>query len=153
MTNLFNIPEDWHRFCFGITSDALTLGEKGNGMEVLVYANPIDVSKEHFFQQISKVPSISPKFVLERDHFKSLVMQKVVERRALVFFAYDQDDLNAAVSVKEYMAGTRVILILHKINAATVNQGLSISPCIITYAKRDFSDIVAVLEKFATLEE
>lgn len=121
-------------------------------MEVIVFANPMDVSKERFIEKISKVPALSPKFVLEHDRFKSLIRQKALNRMVVVFFAYDQDDLTAALSVKEHLVGTRVILVLNKIDATTVNQGLSISPWFITYAKSDFSDIIAVLKKIATIE-
>lgn len=119
-------------------------------MEVLVYANPVDISKERFFGQISKVPALSPKFVLERDRFKSLIMQNALARKAVVFFAHDQDDLAALLSVKQFLAGSRVILVLHTIDATTVQQGMLLSPCIITYAKSDFRDIIAVLEKYHT---
>ncbi|MGD9368365.1 MAG: hypothetical protein PVH87_21880 [Desulfobacteraceae bacterium] len=122
-------------------------------MDVLVFANPVDVSKERFFQKISKVPALSPKFVLEHGRFKSLLMQRALGRRVIVFFAYDQDDLTMALSLKEYLAGTRVIMVLHKVDAETVKQGLSISPCFMTHAKSDFSDIIAVLEKISTLEK
>lgn len=122
-------------------------------MEVLVFANPKDVSKERFFQKISKVPAFSPKFVLEHGRFKSLLMHNTLDWRAIVFFAFDQDDLALALALKEYLACTRVIMVLHKIDAKTVKQGLSISPCFMTYAKSDFSDVIAVLEKIATIKK
>jgi hypothetical protein len=122
-------------------------------MEVLVYINPVDVSKKPFFEQISKAPALSPTLVLERDQFKSLIMQKALDRGAVVFFAYDQDDLAAVLSVKQYMTATQVILVLRKFDAGTVHQGLTMSPCIITHAKSNFNDIVAVLEKINALEE
>ena len=122
-------------------------------MEVLVFANPMDVLIDRFIEKITKVPALSLKFVLEHDRFKLLVRQKTLDRRVIVFFAYDQDDLTAALSVKEHLVGTRVILVLHKIDVMTVKQGLLISPWFITYAKSDFSEIIAVLEKISTLEE
>jgi hypothetical protein len=122
-------------------------------MDILVFTNPKDVSKERFFQKISKVPALSPKFVLEHGRFKSLLMQHAVTCRVIVFFAYDQDDLTWALSLKEYLAGTRVIMVLHKIDAKTVKQGLSLSPCFMTYVKSDFSDIIAVLKKISILEQ
>ena len=121
-------------------------------MEVLVFTNPMDITKERFFQRITKVPAFSPKFVLERGRFKSLLMQRGWDCGAIVFFAYDQDDLTMALSLKEYLTCTRVIMVLHKIDAKTVQQGLSLSPCFMTCAKSDFSDIIAVLEKISTLE-
>jgi hypothetical protein len=121
-------------------------------MEVLVFANPMDVSKERFFQKITKVPAFSPKFVLERGRFKSLLMQRVRDCRVIVFFAYDQDDLTMALSLKEYLTCTRVIMVLNQIDAKTVQQGLSISPCFMTCAKSDFSDIMAVLQKISSLK-
>jgi hypothetical protein len=138
---------------FDIDTNTQTLLERSNVMEVLVFANPMDVSKERFLEQISNVPAFSPKFVLEHGRFKSLLKQRLSDWKVIVFFAYDQDDLNLAQDIKDYMAGIRVIMVLHKINAKTVRQGLSISPCFMTYAKSDFSDIIAVLEKIATLEE
>lgn len=120
-------------------------------MEVLVFANPKDVSKERFFQIISKASALSPKFVFEHGRFKSHIMKKTLDRRAIVFFAYDQDDLTLAISLKEYMAGARLILILHTVNTMTVKQGLSISPCFIAYAESDFSDIVSILKKISTI--
>lgn len=128
-------------------------GMEVNEMEVLVFANPMDAAKERFFQKISKVPALSPKFVLEHAHFKSLLLQKALDWRVVVFFAYDQDDLTMALSLKEHLAGTRVIIVLHKLDEKTVKQGLSISPCFMTYAKSDFSDIIAVLKKISTLEK
>lgn len=121
-------------------------------MEVLVFTNPKDVSKKRFFQKISKVTALSPEFVLEHGRFKSLLLQKTFHWRAIVFFAYNEEDLSVAISLKEYLAGTRVIMVLHKVDAKTVKQGLSLSPCFMAYAKSDFSDIVAVLKKISTLE-
>ena len=120
-------------------------------MEFIVFANPDDPSKERFLHQLSKVPALCPKFVLEHDRFKSLLMQKASDCSVIVFFTYDQNDLAMALSLKEYLTGTRVIMVLHKIDAKTVKQGLSISPCFITYAKSDFSDVIAVLEKISIL--
>lgn len=120
-------------------------------MEVLVYANPDDPAKERFFHAVSKVPALCPKFVLERGRFKSLLMQKALDPGVVVYFAYDQKDLSMALSLKEYLNGTRVIMVLHTIDAKTVKQGLSISPCFITYANTDFSDLIAVLEKISIL--
>jgi hypothetical protein len=121
-------------------------------MEVLVFANPMDASKERFFHKITKVPAFSPTFVLERSRFKSLLRHRARECRVIVFFAYDQDDLTMALSLKQYLTCARVIMVLHKIDAKTVQQGLSISPCFMTCAKSDFSDIIAVLEKISTLK-
>jgi len=56
-----------------------------------------------------------------------------------------------AISLKEYLVDTRLIMVLHKIDAMTVKQGLSISPCFLTYAESDFSDIISVLEKISIL--
>ena len=122
-------------------------------MDILVFTNPKDVSKERFFHKISKVPALSPKFVLEHGRFESLLMRHAVACRVIVFFTYDQDDLTWALSLKEHLAGTRVIMVLHKIDAKTVKQGLSIAPCFMTYVKSDFSDIIAVLKKISILEK
>lgn len=122
-------------------------------MEVLVFANPEDVSKERFLQKISKLPSVSAKFILQRGLFKSALIQKALDWRVIVIFVYDQDDLTMALSFKEYLAGTRVIMVLHEIDAKNIKQSLSISPCFMTYAKSDFNDIIAVLEKVSILEE
>ena len=42
-------------------------------MEVLVFANPNDPAKERFFHEISRVPKLSPRFVLEPDCFLMLL--------------------------------------------------------------------------------
>jgi hypothetical protein len=128
------------------------MSKRSNGMEVLVFANPMDVSKERFFKKISKMPAFSPTFVLERDRFRSLLMQRAWDCRVIVFFAYDQDDLTMALSLKEYLTCTRIIMVLHEIDVMTVQQGLSISPCFMTWARSDFTDIMAVLEKISTIE-
>jgi hypothetical protein len=120
-------------------------------MEVLIFANPMDVSKERFFQKITKMPDFSPKFVLEHGHLKSLLMQPSLAWRVIVFFAYDQDDLAMALSLKEHLNGKRVIMVLRKVNAETVQQGLSLCPCFMTCSQSDFSDIMAVLEKISTI--
>jgi hypothetical protein len=120
-------------------------------MEVLVFANPMDISKERFFKKITTAPDFSPRFVLERNRFKSLLMQRSLGWRVIVFFAYDQDDLTMALSLKEHLNGTRVIMVLRKIDAETVQQGLSLCPCFMTCAQSDFSDIIAVLEKISSL--
>ena len=120
-------------------------------MEVLVFANPKDVSKERFLQKISKLPSISAKFILQRSLFKSALIQKALDWRVVVIFVYDQDGLAMTLSFKEYLAGSRVILVLHQTDSMTIKQSLSISPCFITNASGDFSDVIAVLEKVSKL--
>jgi hypothetical protein len=98
------------------------------------------------------VPTFSPTFVLEHDYFKSRLKQRAFGWAVIVFFAYDQDDLTMALSFKEFMVGIRLIIVLHKINARMVQLGLSLSPCFMTCAKSDFSDIIAVLEKILVLK-
>jgi hypothetical protein len=120
-------------------------------MEVLVFANPMDVSKERFFKKITKTPDFSPKFVLEHSRLKSLLMQRSLAWKVIVFFAYDQEDLTMALSLKKYLNGTRVVMVLGKLNATTVQQGLSLNPCFMTSAQSDFSDIMAVLKKISSL--
>lgn len=122
-------------------------------MDVLVFANPKDFAKDRFFHEISKVPSLSPKFVLEHDLFLSLIMRDPVAWRAIVFFAYDQGDLTLALSVRDYLVDTRVIMVLTDWNGETVKMGLSLSPSLIASANGDFSDVVAVLEKISTIAQ
>lgn len=122
-------------------------------MELLVFVNPKDVSKERFFQKISKVPTLSPMFVQEHRRFKSLLMQKALDRRVILFFSYDQDDLAMVLSLKEYLSGSKLVMVLPEMDAKTVKQCLSISPSYMTYAQSDFSDIIAVLEKIAMIEK
>ena len=67
-------------------------------MEVLVFANPMDVLIDRFIEKITKVPALSLKFVLEHDRFKSLVRQKTLDRRVIVFFAYDLLPIESIIS-------------------------------------------------------
>ena len=120
-------------------------------MEVLVFANPKDPAKDRFFHEISKVPRLSPKFVLEHDLFISLIIRDSVAWRAIVFFAYEQEDLTLALSLRDYLVDTRVIMVLSDWNGETVKMGLSLSPSLIANASGDFSDVVAVLEKISTI--
>lgn len=119
-------------------------------MEVLVFANPKDAAREHFFHEISKVPRLSSKFVLEHERFITLLKNNTIDWRVIVFFAFDQDDLALALSLKEYLIDKRVIMVLSDWNGETVKKGLSLSPSLIANANADFSDVVAVLEKAAT---
>ena len=73
--------------------------------------------------------------------------------KVIVFFAYDQDDLTLALSLREYVIDTRVIMVLPDWEGETVKMGLSISPTLITNANGDFSDVVAVLEKISTISQ
>jgi hypothetical protein len=122
-------------------------------MEVLVFANSHDPAVERFFHEISKVPRLSPKFVLEHDRFLTLLKKNKIDRRVIVFFAYDQDDLALALSLRQYVIDTRVIMVLPDWNEETVKMSLSISPSLITNANGDFSDVVAVLEKISTIAQ
>jgi hypothetical protein len=122
-------------------------------VDVLVFANPKDPSKDRFFHEISKAPRLSPKFVLEPDLFLSLIMRDTLDWRVIVFFAYDQGDLALALSLRDYLVDARVIMVLSEWNGETVKMGLSISPSLIANASGDFSDVVAVLEKISTLSQ
>jgi hypothetical protein len=124
-----------------------------NAVEVLVFANPNDSAKERFFHAISKVPRLSPKFVLEHERLISLFNKMKIDWRVIVFFAYDQDDLALALCLRQYAVDTRVIMVLSDWNEETVKMGLSISPSLITNANGDFSDVVAVLEKISTIAQ
>jgi hypothetical protein len=118
-------------------------------MEVLVFANPKDASKERFFVEISKVPKLSPKFVLERESFANILMENITDRKVLVFLAYDQEDLSLAISLKDYLIDTRVIMVLPDSQGETVRRGLSMGPSFITDSNGDFKDVIAVLEKIS----
>ena len=120
-------------------------------MEVLVFASPKDPAKERFFHRISKVPELCPKFVLNHEHFLKCLKEHNVRWRVIVFFVFEQEDLALALSIKEYLIGTRVIMVLPDWNGETVKMGLSLSPSLMTNANGDFSDVVAVLEKISTL--
>jgi hypothetical protein len=120
-------------------------------VEVLIFANPKDPAKDRFFHEISKATVLSPKFVLEHDLFQSLLTRNPVDWRVIVFFAYDQRDLALALSLKDYLIDTRLIMVLSNWNQETVKMGLALSPCLIANAKGEFGDVVAVLEKISTI--
>jgi hypothetical protein len=124
-----------------------------NTVEVLVFANPNDPAKERFFHEISRVPKLSPRFVLEHDCFLMLLKKNKINWRVIVFFAYDQEDLALALTLRQYAIDTRVIIVLSDWNGETVKMGLSISPSFITNANGDFSDVIAVLEKISTIAQ
>lgn len=120
-------------------------------MDVLVFTNPGDTAKERFFQAISGVPTLSPKFVFARDRFVSLLKHNTNHWRAIVFFIYRQNDLDLAHSLKAYFKHSRLIIVLPDWNGERVKTGLSLSPSLMANAKGDFNDVVAVLEKISTL--
>ena len=118
-------------------------------MEVLVFANPKVLIREHVLNEISKVPVLCPKLVLEHGRFKSLLMEKQNGREAIVFIACDRKDMKFLASLKDYLSETRVILILPMKKPYMVKLGLSVSPCLITYANEDLSGVIAVLERIS----
>ena len=118
-------------------------------MEVLIFANPKDASKERFFVEISKVPKLSPKFVLEHESLANILMENITDRKVLVFLAYDQEDLSLAISLKDNLIDTRVIMVLPDSQRETIRKGLSIGPSFITDTSDDFKDVIAVLEKIS----
>jgi hypothetical protein len=120
-------------------------------VDVLVFTNPRDPAKERFFQAISEVPSLSPKFILEHDGFIALLRNHGANWRAIVFFVYEPDDLTLAVLMKTYLGHSRLILVLPDWEEERVKAGLSLSPSLMTKANGNFSDVIAVLEKIATL--
>lgn len=122
-------------------------------MDVLVFTNSRDPAKKRFFHAISEVPSLSPKFILEHEGFISLLRNNAVHWRAIVFFVYEPDDLTLAISLKAYLSHTRLIMILPDWEEERVKAALSLSPSLMTKANGDFSDVVAVLEKIATLAQ
>lgn len=124
-----------------------------NAVEVLVFVNPNDPAKERFFQAISKVPRLSPTFVLEHERFITLLRNNTIDWSVIVFFTYDQDDLALALSLRQYVIDTRVIMVLSDWNGETVKMGFTISPSLITNANGDFSDVIAVLEKISTIAQ
>jgi predicted protein tyrosine phosphatase len=122
-------------------------------VEILVYVNPADPAKERFFQAISKVPSLSPTFVLEQERFIPLLRNTARWWGAIVYVVSDQDDLDLAISMKAYLSNTRVIMVLSEWVETRVKMGLSLSPSLITKANGDFSDVIAVLEKISTIAQ
>jgi hypothetical protein len=120
-------------------------------VDVLVFTNPRNPTKERFFQAISEVPSLSPKFILEHEGFMSLLRNHAVHWRAIVFFVYEPADLTLAISLKAYLSHTRLILVLPDWDVKRTKVALSLSPSLMTKANGDFSDVVAVLKKIATL--
>ena len=124
-----------------------------NSVEVLVFANSKDPAKDRFFHEITKVPRLSPKFVLEHDLFLSLILRNPVAWRVIVFFAFEQGDLALVLSLRDYLADTRLIMVLSDWSGETVKTGLSLSPTLIASASSDFSDVIAVLEKISTIAQ
>lgn len=124
---------------------------RNDAVNILVYANSMDPAKERFLRAISKTPRLSPTFVLERDRFVSLLRSTAFNRRAIVFFVYEPDDLDLVLSLTAYLSLTRVIMVLSDWNGETLKKGLSISPSLITKANGDFSDVIAVLDKISTI--
>jgi hypothetical protein len=122
-------------------------------MDVLIFANSNDPVKERFFHEISKLPMLSPTFVLEHERFKTLLRNTAIAWRVIVFFAHEQSDLTLALSLKDHLSDTRVIMVLSDWNEESVKKGLALSPSLIANAKGDFSDVVAVLEKIATIAQ
>jgi hypothetical protein len=124
---------------------------ESHSVDVLVFTNSRDSAKERFFQAISGVPSLSPKFVFKRDRFVSLLKNDANHWKAIVFFIHRQDDLDLAHSLKAYLKHSRLIIVLPDWNGKRVKTGLSLSPTLMANANGDFDDVVAVLEKISTL--
>lgn len=112
-------------------------------MEVLVFANLNDSAKDRFFHEISKVPTLSPKFVLEHDLFLSLMMRNTIDWRVIVFFAYDQKHL--AFSIKDYLIDTRVIMALSDWNAETVEETVKRGPVPISQFNRHRKTVISAM--------
>jgi hypothetical protein len=83
--------------------------------------------------------------------FISLLKNTAANWRAIVFFVYEPGDLTLALSLKAYLNHSRLIMVLPDWNEERVKAALSLSPSLMTKANGDFSDVVAVLEKIATL--
>jgi hypothetical protein len=120
-------------------------------VEVLVFTNPSDPAKERFFQAVSKRPRLSPKFILEPEQFVAFLRKRPHQWPAIVFFVYEQADLDLALSLKAYLRHTRVIMVLPNWDGNRVKIGLTLAPSLMANANGDFSDVVAVLEKISTL--
>jgi hypothetical protein len=124
-----------------------------NAVNVLVFTSPKNPFKERFFHEVSKLPRLSPTFVLEHEQCVALLKKNTGDWQVIVFFAYDQEDLDLGISLRQYVTDTRVIMVLSEWNGATVKMGLSVSPSLITNANGDFSDVIAVLEKISTITQ
>ena len=59
--------------------------------------------------------------------------------------------LSWALSLKDYLSDTRVIMVLPDKNGETIRKGLSIRPSFITKTNGDFRDVIAVLEKISSI--
>lgn len=120
-------------------------------MEVLVFANPNDVSKERFFHEISKVPILSPKFVLEPENFVDNLRENMADFKVVVILAHDQDDLSFVLSLKDYFNGIKVIIVLPDNNGETVKKGLVLNPSFLTHKNGSYREVIAVLKKLSAI--
>ena len=97
------------------------------------------------------MPNLSPTFVLEHERFVALLKENTIDWQVIVFFVFDQKDLELGLSLRRYVTGSRVIMVLSDWSRETVKMGLSVSPSLITNANGDFSDVIAVLEKITSI--
>lgn len=67
--------------------------------------------------------------------------------RIVVLFASTQKELNDILSIREFLADTKIILIVPDTNPSTLARGHTLRPSYLSTCNTDFVDIAAVLGK------
>jgi hypothetical protein len=120
-------------------------------MQVLVFVNPKDASKELLHLELAKMPGIDSLFVHSRQSLARILKSKTKNFESVIFVVTEQKDLNLAVSLQPYLRILQFILILPNKNAQMVSQALALHPSLVGFSD-GLKNAVSVLAKIAALE-
>jgi hypothetical protein len=119
-------------------------------MKILLFSKLKNDVVERFCREIYRLEELTPMRIDEYTAFERLVMKNKVEQLPVIFMASDNEDLNFAVALKEYLTRTRLIMIIPDKKKNMISRALSLNPSLLAFSKNDVQPAIALLERMAS---
>lgn len=129
-------------------SAAKVTGGNPEKMSLLVFSTKTNAAEKRFLR-VTELLLLWKELIICRtiNELSDELRQPHLNPRIVILFASTKKELNGILSIREFLADTKIILILPDTNPATIARGHALRPSYLSTCKTDFVDIAAVLGK------
>ncbi len=117
-------------------------------MNLIVYTPMNDRSSDRLMSRAVALAKVECKKIFHSfKQFKEKIRRQRFDATIIILNITSNDEMSSAFSIKDYLMGRQLILILPDSNYETVSKGHQLCPRYVTYVNSDFSDVCAVVDK------
>jgi hypothetical protein len=118
-------------------------------MELLVYTHIDDPLSQRLYKDLKGISNLCSTFYTQYEGFSDAVKKSLIGQTIIVFSVSSQEDILILQSLKEYVGGTRLILILPNREETLRKKGYSLYPRLIFFPDMQLDILKLVVPRIA----